>query len=142
MNGHFHLTGNRLADLTTIADQHGQRHPVKLYQRCQRINGHTNCCVLHNDGRAFSAHMRACTQPHAFIFTIRRNMVNILCLIDFFDHTGKLLAGHSGDKINTIFCQRIHYDVIYRHLLSPFYPLCLSLILQGREKPHRRHHTD
>ena len=112
MHRHFHLAGHRLANFTTIADQHRQRHPVILNQRRQRIDGHTDGCVLHDDGRAASAHIRTGAQAHAFILAVCRHMDHVVRLVDLFDHPGKLLAWHSRHKADIVGLQSVHYDII------------------------------
>ena len=43
---------------------------IILNKSYQRINGHANGRILHDDGASFAAHIRAGTKPHTLIFFI------------------------------------------------------------------------
>ena len=95
---HLYLTGHRFTQLTAIGDQHRQGHPVVLDQGRQRIDGHPDRRVLHDDCRTLAPHPGSGTQPHALVLFVGGNMKNLVARLNFLDHPGQLFAGNCGDK--------------------------------------------
>ena len=90
------------AELAYAEPQHKNRALVAiaaiLDQRRERIDGHADGRVLHDDGRPFAAQVSAGAEPHTFVLLVRRDVKDVFRGFDFFDNTGQLLAWHRGDE--------------------------------------------
>jgi len=111
VNGHLRLAGHWLFQLTPVRNQHRQRHPVKLREGYERVDCHTDCSVLHDDRRAFAAHECAGAQAHAFVFFVRRDVVNLGARFALFDNAAELFARNRRNK-GHIVCDEIVNDFL------------------------------
>ncbi|ADE40182.1 ATP-dependent DNA helicase [Candidatus Puniceispirillum marinum IMCC1322] len=112
---HFNLAGYWLANFATIANQHRQWNIVILNKCRQRVDGNTDRRILHDDGRAFTAHIGTGAKPHAFIFFARWNVENIFRIFDFVNHTCQLFAGYGGHKLDLVANKVCNDFLIYGH---------------------------